>query len=50
MTRGIHVAAADMSPETVAARFAEISDREGEVVPETGTAQGAMALAGGGRD
>jgi len=44
MTRGIHVAAADMSPETVAARFAEISDREGEVVPETGTAQGAMAL------
>ena len=50
LTRGIHVADADLSPETVAARFEEISDRAGEVVPETGTAQGAMALAGGGRD
>ncbi|MGL4541536.1 MAG: SDR family NAD(P)-dependent oxidoreductase [Polymorphobacter sp.] len=44
LTRGIHVAPEDMSPETVAARFAEISDRTGEVVPDTGGAQGAMAL------
>ena len=44
MTRGIHVADADMTPETVAARFAEISDRTGELVPDTGTMQGAVAL------
>ncbi len=50
MTRGIHVAADELSPEMVAARFTEISDRAGEVVPETGSAQGQMALAGGGRD
>lgn len=44
LTRGIHVAPEDMTVETVAARFAEISDRTGEVVPDTGAAQGAMAL------
>ena len=44
MTRGIRVAAEDLTPETVAARFAEISDRTGEIVPDTGAAQGAMAL------
>jgi len=48
MTRGIHVEAADMTPETVAARFAEISDRTGELVPENGGAQGAVALGGAG--
>jgi NAD(P)-dependent dehydrogenase (short-subunit alcohol dehydrogenase family) len=47
LTRGIHVAAGDMTAETVAARFAEISDRTGEIVPDTGGAQGAMALGGG---
>jgi len=47
LTRGIHVAPEDLSAETVAARFAEISDRTGEVVPDTGGAQGAMALGGG---
>jgi hypothetical protein len=36
-----------MTAETVAARFAEISDRTGEIVPDTGSAQGAMALGGG---
>ena len=46
LTRGIHVADGDMTPETIAARFAEISDRTGEVVPDTGAAQGAMALGG----
>lgn len=44
LTRGIHVAPEDMTPETVAARFAEISDRTGEIVPDSGNAQGAMAL------
>ncbi len=44
LTRGIHVDHADMTPETIAARFEEISDRTGEIVPDTGAAQGAMAL------
>jgi NAD(P)-dependent dehydrogenase (short-subunit alcohol dehydrogenase family) len=47
LTKGIHVAAADMTPETVAARIAEIRDRAGEMVPETGSAQGQAALSGG---
>ena len=46
LTRGIHVAPEAMTPETIAARFDEISDRTGEVVPETGAAQGMMALGG----
>ncbi len=45
LTRGIHVAAEDMTAETVAARFDEISDRTGEIVPDTGSAQAQMALA-----
>ncbi len=47
ITRGIHVDDADMSPETVAARFEEISDRAGETVPDTGSAQAAAALSRG---
>lgn len=46
LTRGIHVAAEDMTAETIAARFEEISDRTGEIVPETGSAQAQTALAG----
>jgi NAD(P)-dependent dehydrogenase (short-subunit alcohol dehydrogenase family) len=48
LTRGIHVAAEDMSAETIAARFEEISDRTGELAPDTGAAQGAVALGGQG--
>ena len=48
LTRGIHVGADDMTAETVAARFEEISDRTGEVVPDNGGGQGAMALGGRG--
>jgi len=44
LTRGIHVAPEDLTPETIAARFEEISDRKGEIVPDTGGAQGGMAL------
>jgi NAD(P)-dependent dehydrogenase (short-subunit alcohol dehydrogenase family) len=47
LTKGVHVAAGDMVPETVAARIAEIRDRTGETVPETGSAQGQVALSGG---
>lgn len=46
LTRGIHVAPEDMTAETIAARFDEISDRTGETVPDTGAAQGAIALGG----
>jgi NAD(P)-dependent dehydrogenase (short-subunit alcohol dehydrogenase family) len=46
ITRGIHVGDDEMTPETVAARFEEISDRSGEIVPENGGAQAAMALGG----
>lgn len=47
LTRGIHAGADEMVPETIAARIAEIRNRDGEVVPETGAGQGAMALSGG---
>jgi len=47
LTQGIHVKPEDMNAETVAARFAEISDRTGELVPDNGAAQGAVALGGG---
>jgi NAD(P)-dependent dehydrogenase (short-subunit alcohol dehydrogenase family) len=47
LTPGIRVAPEDMTAETIAARFAEISDRNGEIVPDTGAAQAAMALGGG---
>jgi hypothetical protein len=46
ITPGIHVAPEEMTAETVAARIAEIRDRTGEVVPDTGAGQGAMALGG----
>ncbi len=46
LTRGIHVDPHDMTAETIAARFEEISDRAGEIVPDNGSAQGAMALGG----
>jgi NAD(P)-dependent dehydrogenase (short-subunit alcohol dehydrogenase family) len=47
LTKGIHVAAGDMTPETIAAHIAGIRDRTGEMVPETGAAQAQTALAGG---
>ncbi len=46
LTRGIHLSADEMTAETVAARFAEISDRTGELVPDNGSAQAQTALAG----
>lgn len=48
LTRGIHVRPDAMTPETIAARIAEIRDRTGEMVPETGAAQAQVALAGAG--
>jgi NAD(P)-dependent dehydrogenase (short-subunit alcohol dehydrogenase family) len=43
LTQGIRVVGDD-SPEQIAARFAEISDRNGEIVPEMGAAQGMIEL------
>jgi short-subunit dehydrogenase len=43
LTQGIR-AVGDDAPEQVAARFAEISDRTGEIVPEMGAAQGIIEL------
>jgi NAD(P)-dependent dehydrogenase (short-subunit alcohol dehydrogenase family) len=46
LTRGIHLHGDEMTPEAVAARWEEIGSREGEIVPENGAAQGAVALGG----
>lgn len=43
ITQGIRAVGED-APEQVAARFAEISDRAGEIVPEMGAAQGMIEL------
>ncbi|TPE62171.1 SDR family NAD(P)-dependent oxidoreductase [Sandaracinobacter neustonicus] len=47
LTKGVHVAADAMTPETVAAKIADIRDRDGEIVPDTGAAQAQAALSGG---
>jgi NAD(P)-dependent dehydrogenase (short-subunit alcohol dehydrogenase family) len=43
LTQGVWIAGDD-APEQIAARFAEISDRTGEIVPEMGAAQGFIEL------
>ena len=43
LTQGIRAVGED-APEQVAARFADISDRTGEIVPEMGAAQGMIEL------
>ncbi|WP_339933171.1 SDR family NAD(P)-dependent oxidoreductase [uncultured Brevundimonas sp.] len=43
LTQGAWIAGQD-APEQVAARFKEISDRSGEIVPEMGAAQGMIEL------
>ncbi|MFV0646052.1 MAG: SDR family NAD(P)-dependent oxidoreductase [Sphingomonadaceae bacterium] len=44
LTRGIIVEEGELTPETVAERFEEICNREGEIVPDNVMAQSAMAL------
>ncbi|HVO06176.1 MAG TPA: SDR family NAD(P)-dependent oxidoreductase [Burkholderiaceae bacterium] len=39
LTHGLHIGDGDDAAERVAARFAEISDRAGEIVPDSGAAQ-----------
>jgi NAD(P)-dependent dehydrogenase (short-subunit alcohol dehydrogenase family) len=43
LTQGIHAAGADAA-EQVAARWDEIQDREGEIIPEAGSAQGIIEM------
>ena len=47
LTKGVHVTADAMKPETVAEAIAKIRDRDGEIVPDTGSAQAQVALSGG---
>jgi len=43
LTQGVRIVGED-APEQIEARFAEISDRAGEIVPEMGAAQGMIEL------
>ena len=47
LTKGVHVAADAMVPETGAEAIAKIRDRDGEIVPDTGSSQAQVALGGG---
>jgi NAD(P)-dependent dehydrogenase (short-subunit alcohol dehydrogenase family) len=44
LTQGVFVGMGDDAAEQVAANFGAISDREGETVPESGTAQGTLEM------
>jgi len=44
LTQGIHVGLCDDAPEQVQARWAEITDRTGEIVPMSGNQQGMLEL------
>jgi NAD(P)-dependent dehydrogenase (short-subunit alcohol dehydrogenase family) len=49
LTQGIHVPLADDAPEQILARFADISRRDGEIVPDSAMGQGAIELAKAGK-
>jgi NAD(P)-dependent dehydrogenase (short-subunit alcohol dehydrogenase family) len=44
LTEGIHVGLGDDAPEQIAAQWEAISDRDGESVPQSGAAQGALEI------
>ncbi len=44
MTRGVALPAGERTPEAVAARWAEIIDRTGETVPQSGAEQSMAAI------
>ena len=46
LTQGIHLTDDAMTPEAIAERWHEIGDRGNEIVPDNGSAQGAVALGG----
>ena len=45
LTQGVFVGIADDAPEQLAARLAEVTDRQGEQVPQSGAAQGSVEVA-----
>ena len=45
LTRGLHLGLGDDIPERLAAAWAQVSDRTGETVPESGAAQGSNEVA-----
>jgi hypothetical protein len=45
LTKGVHVPLGPDTPEQVVARFDEISDRKGDLLPQTAGGQGAQELA-----
>jgi NAD(P)-dependent dehydrogenase (short-subunit alcohol dehydrogenase family) len=42
LTQGVHLGSGEGVPEALAAAFDQVSDREGEIVPENGATQGAV--------
>ena len=44
LTEGVHVGLADDAAEQIAARWESISDRDGDSVPQSGAAQGALEI------
>jgi hypothetical protein len=44
MTQGLVLSGEDLSPEGVAEHFAQISDRTGEIVPQSGGEQSMAAM------
>jgi hypothetical protein len=44
LTQGIHLGLGDTVPRQLAARLAEVTDRTGEQVPQSGAAQGALEV------
>jgi hypothetical protein len=47
MTQGVYIGIGDHAPEALAARLSEVTDRAGEQVPQSGTAQGSNEVAKG---
>jgi NAD(P)-dependent dehydrogenase (short-subunit alcohol dehydrogenase family) len=45
LTEGIHVGHPDDAPERIAAQWSDLSDRDGETVPQSGAAQGTLETA-----
>ncbi len=45
LTQGVHIGSGPDAADQVAARFADISNRDGEVVPQSGAAQGTNEVA-----
>jgi NAD(P)-dependent dehydrogenase (short-subunit alcohol dehydrogenase family) len=45
LTQGVYLGSGELVPEALAARLAEVTNRSGEMVPQSGSAQGANEMA-----